>query len=53
MVELLIKLASAQWVIPALGYLGTCLTEPVAWVAMMLWLAGAYFFCLKKLPAAE
>ena len=52
-VELLIKLASAQWVIPALGYLGTCLTEPVAWVAMMLWLAGAYFFCLKKLPAAE
>lgn len=52
-VELLIKLASAQWVIPTLGYLGTCLTEPVAWVAMMLWLAGAYFFCLKKLPAAE
>ena len=22
-------------------------------VAMMLWLAGAYFFCLKKLPAVE
>lgn len=52
-VELLIKLASARWVIPVLGYLGTCLTEPVAWVAMMLWLAGAYFFCLKKLTAAE
>lgn len=51
-VELTFKLASARWIIPALGYFGTCITEPIAWVSMMLWLAGAYFFCQKKLRSA-
>ncbi len=52
-VELAIKLASAQWVIPRLGYLGTCLTEPFAWIAMMLWLTLAYWNQRKKLLTEE
>lgn len=50
-VELLIKAAAARWIIPALGYFGTCITEPIAWVAMMLLLAVAYFAWRRKLPA--
>lgn len=52
-VELGIKLVSARWIIPRLGYFGTCITEPFAWVAMMLWLALAYWSQRKKLLGVE
>ena len=41
-IELGMKLLSAAFVIPRLGFLGTSITEPVTWVLMMLFLLAAY-----------
>ena len=41
-IELLMKLLSAAFVIPHLGFLGTSITEPVTWVLMMLFLLVSY-----------
>ena len=40
--ELIMKVLSARLLIPRLGFLGTCVTEPVTWVVMMIFLAVAY-----------
>lgn len=42
-IELGMKLLSAAFVIPNLGFLGTCITEPITWSLMLLLLAIAYF----------
>lgn len=42
-IELGMKLLSAAFVIPELGFFGTCITEPVTWTLMLLLLATAYF----------
>ena len=36
--ELVMKVISAVWAIPALGFLGVCLTEPSCWVLMAVFL---------------
>ena len=36
--ELGIKIVSAWWIIPLLGFTGVCLTEPVCWVLMSVFL---------------
>lgn len=41
-IELMIKFASAAFLIPAIGYLGTCVTEPAAWTAMAVFLLIVY-----------
>lgn len=41
-IELGMKLLSAQLLIPKLGFLGTCVTEPITWVLMVLFLAAVY-----------
>ena len=41
-IELAMKMLSARWLIPRLGFLGTCVTEPVTWAVMMLFLIAAY-----------
>ena len=41
-IELMIKFASAAFLIPAIGYLGTCVTEPTAWTAMAIFLLIVY-----------
>lgn len=43
-VELAMKIFSANWLIPRLGFLGTCATEPVTWTLMAWYLLIAYFF---------
>lgn len=47
-IELGMKLLAAYWLIPKLGFLGVCITEPVTWVLMVLFLAAAYHVLQKK-----
>lgn len=47
-IELAMKLLAAGWLIPAYGFLGVCITEPVTWVLMVLFLAAAYMVLRRK-----
>jgi len=47
-IELCMKLLSAAFVIPRLGFLGTSITEPVTWTLMMLFLLYAYLHGRKR-----
>lgn len=47
-IELAMKLLAAGWLIPAYGFLGVCITEPVTWVLMVLFLAAAYMVLQRK-----
>lgn len=40
--EMLVKILSAAFLVPALGYFGVALTEPLSWVIMTLVLSVAY-----------
>lgn len=51
-IELGMKILSASVLIPSLGFLGTCLTEPVTWVLMVIFLMGFYLTQKKKLFAS-
>ncbi len=44
-IELGTKFLAASWLIPKIGFLGTCITEPVTWVIMAAFLV---IFYLKK-----
>ena len=44
-IELGTKFLAASWLIPKIGFLGTCITEPVTWVIMAAFLVT---FFLKK-----
>lgn len=50
-VELLMKGLGASLLIPAYGYLGTCVTEPLTWTLMTMFLVTAYIFQHKKIYA--
>ncbi|MGN0978544.1 MAG: hypothetical protein ACI4PH_10865, partial [Faecousia sp.] len=52
-IELGMKFLSAQLLIPHLGFLGTCVTEPITWVLMVLFLASVYLTQRKTLFAAD
>lgn len=41
--EMVIKVLSANFLVPAYGYIGVAFTEPISWCAMTLLLAVAYF----------
>lgn len=45
--EMVIKILSAMLLVPALGYFGVALTEPVSWIVMTILLSAAY---LAKSP---
>lgn len=47
-IELVMKILCARWLIPRLGFLGTCVTEPVTWVLMAVFLAAAYMVQVRK-----
>lgn len=42
-IELGMKVLSAVFLIPRLGFFGTSITEPVTWTAMLLFLAAAFW----------
>ncbi len=48
-VELGLKAFSAFFIIPVVGFIGICMTEPLTWVVMQLYLGFAYFRMRKKL----
>ena len=41
--EMAVKILSASFLVPVLGYLGVALTEPISWIVMTLLLAVAYY----------
>lgn len=51
-IELAMKILSANLLIPTLGFLGTCVTEPCTWVLMVVFLFIVYLSKRKKLFAA-
>ena len=48
--EMLIKVLSVIFLVPALGYKGVALTEPISWVVMAIILWIAYF---THMPQAD
>ena len=48
-IELGMKLLSAAFLIPHLGFFGTSITEPITWTLMLLFLAAVYFVSRKRL----
>ncbi len=47
-IELGMKVLSAAFLIPAIGFLGTCMTEPVIWSVMCIFLVIAYFASVRR-----
>lgn len=43
LLEMVIKVLSAGLLVPALGYFGVALTEPISWIVMIIPLIVAYF----------
>lgn len=50
-IELAMKLLAATVLIPRMGFLGTCITEPISWCLMVAFLTAAYFSKRKSLFA--
>lgn len=50
-IELAMKFFSASVLIPKLGFLGTCITEPITWFLMVIFLAIVYLHKQKTLFA--
>ena len=48
-IELVLKFFAAAWFIPALGFLGTSLTEPLIWVVMSTYLIITYMAHGKRM----
>ena len=48
-IELFMKLLSAVWLIPTYGFVGTCVTEPVTWTIMTVFLMVVYFVRTRKM----
>ena len=46
--ELTIKVLSAMWLVPWLGYFGVALTEPISWTVMTLTLFIGYLRWVRK-----
>lgn len=51
--ELGMKLLSASFLIPRLGFFGTSITEPITWTIMLLFLSASYFATRKELFEIE
>ena len=51
-IELCMKALSALWLIPAFGFVGTCVTEPITWVIMTVFLMVVYFVKTRKMLEA-
>ena len=48
-IELCMKALSALWLIPAFGFVGTCVTEPITWVIMTAFLMVVYFVKTRRM----
>lgn len=50
-IELAMKIFSSSYLIPRLGFLGTCITEPITWCLMVIFLMTVYLSRRKKIFA--
>lgn len=48
-IELAMKLLSVNFLIPRIGFVGTCITEPVTWVIMATFLLMFYLTNRRKI----
>ena len=48
-IELLMKIIAALWLIPSFGFVGVCVTEPVSWVIMTIFLMIVYMAKTRKM----
>lgn len=48
-IELCMKVLSALWLIPAFGFVGTCITEPITWIIMTAFLMIVYFVKTRRM----
>ena len=51
-IELCMKVLSALWLIPAFGFVGTCVTEPITWIIMTAFLMIVYFVKTRRMLEA-
>ena len=47
--EMIARCGVSLWLVPALGFLGVCYGDPVAWVAADVFLVPCIFLLLRKL----
>ena len=47
-IEMAMKVFAAFYLIPKLGFIGTCVTEPITWVFMTIFLITAYTIQRRK-----
>jgi Na+-driven multidrug efflux pump len=52
-IELVMKIISAKWAIPAFGFTAMALTEPVTWVLMMIFLLCGYGAKCRQMSALD
>lgn len=52
-IEMAGKVVSAIWLVPEIGFLATCITEPATWVINAIFLAISYFVVRKSLFSGE
>lgn len=51
--EMLVKILSAGFLVPKLGYVGVAFTEPISWIIMTILLAVAYYRFSREMPSEE
>ncbi|MBR0507716.1 MAG: MATE family efflux transporter [Clostridia bacterium] len=47
-IELGMKILAALWLIPLLGFIGTCITEPIIWMLCAAFLTAAYGYKRRR-----
>jgi Na+-driven multidrug efflux pump len=47
--EMIARCGVSLWLVPALGFLGVCLGDPVAWIAADMFLIPAFILLFKHL----
>ena len=50
-IELMMKIIAVLWIIPEFGFAGVCVTEPVTWVMMTVFLIIVYLVKTRKILA--
>jgi Na+-driven multidrug efflux pump len=47
--EMVARCGVSLWLVPALGFLGVCFGDPIAWIAADLFLVPAYLYVYRRL----
>lgn len=47
--EMIARCGVSLWLVPALGFLGVCFGDPIAWIAADLFLVPAYLYVYRRL----